>query len=254
MPASCSGWPPPTTRSARPWSRRRGRRSLSHQRLDIARRGRGTSFVAVASFRAWKRLGATTSIRSRRYCRGPGRRSATALRLRRTPYQASRPECRSPHDHLAASTSAWAAADSGIRCRATGYPAPERTPHDHLAFPPRPTVNWIIRCRHGHPALSAHPMSHLAASPPQHAPPGQSPGAAAQRGEPADRAAAMRTLPLPAGACPIGRFENPLPRNGHLTLNARPMITWPPSTTHGPAPIRESVCCARVSGPRAHVR
>ena len=158
MPASCSGWPPPTTRSARPWSRRRGRRSLSHQRLDIARRGRGTSFVAVASFRAWKRLGATTSIRSRRYCRGPGRRSATALRLRRTPYQASRPECRSPHDHLAASTSAWAAADSGIRCRATGYPAPERTPHDHLAFPPRPAVNWIIRCRHGHPALSAHPM------------------------------------------------------------------------------------------------
>ena len=244
MPASCSGWPPPTTRSARPWSRRRGRRSLSHQRLDIARRGRGTSFVAVASFRAWKRLGATTSIRSRRYCRGPGRRSATALRLRRTPYQASRPECRSPHDHLAASTSARAAADSGIRCRATGYPAPERTPHDHL---PSRRHAPAARCQLDNPlpsrasGLERTPHDHLAASPPSTRLP-------VKARVPPRNEVSPRTAPPPCAPCrsPLARarsveFENPLPRNGHLTLNARPMITWPPSTTHGPALIRESV-------------
>ena len=62
------------------------------------------------------------------------RRSATALRLRRIPYQAARPN-RTPHDHLAALRQRTGRRRFGNPLLRNGYPAPERAPHDHLAPP-----------------------------------------------------------------------------------------------------------------------
>ena len=120
----------------------------------------------------------------------------------------------------------------------------------------RPMITWPLRAGappigrfenplswNGDPASSARPMITKATAPPARAH-RSSPGATAQRGEPPDRAAAMHTLSLPAGACPIGRFENPLPRNGDPTLSARPMITRHPPTTRFVTPWPH-----RASGP-----
>ena len=73
------------------------------------------------------------------------RRSATALRLRRTPYQAARPD-RTPDDHLAALRQRTGRRRSGNPLLRDGYPAPERTPHDHLA-PPAATPATPARAR-----------------------------------------------------------------------------------------------------------
>ena len=147
---------------------------------------------------------------------------------------------RTPHDHPAPT-------DNAVRTpwphRASG---PDRTPHDHLAAPRWRAPNWSIResvvVERGS-RIERTPHDHQATAPPARAH-RSSPGATAQRGEPADRAAAMHTLSLPAGACPIGRFENPLPRNGDPTLSARPMITRHPPTTRFVTPWPH-----RASGP-----
>ena len=92
------------------------------------------------------------------------------------------------------------------------------------------------RRRFGNPLLrngirppSARPMI-------THHPPATRSYAPGITGHPSPAARPMRTLPLPAGACPIVRFENPLSWNGYPAPSARPMITHHPPATRSYAP------------------
>ena len=141
-----------------------------------------------------------------------------------------------------------------------GYPAPERTPHDHLHPPERPLgapdlaghpgpaarpmITWPLPAgappngrfenpllRNGYPAPERTPHDHLH-------PPERPLGAPDLAGHPGPAARPMITWPLPAGAPPNGRFENPLSWNGDPAASARPMITRP--LLHQRAPIGQA--------------
>ena len=115
----------------------------------------------------------------------------------------------------------------------TGHPGPAARP---MITWPLPAGAWPIgRLTNSLPCnggsrTSARPMITRATPPPARAfrsKPGCRRATRRARGP----RAVMHTPQLPAGACLIGQLENPLLRNGHPALSARPMITRHPPAT-----------------------